>query len=138
MSNVIDKVLNTLGKSKPTPAQALEGLTLLVKAKSENHKVSQEEKTKRENIKANSDIEIEKIQSQKEVLKIYFEGVFSERRYMIEKMFDNLDKGIENDNLELIQMSMSSIVSIAKESPLKQVEALVSDFRNDDVKSITI
>jgi len=84
------------------------------------------------------DVEIEKIQAQKEVLKTYLEGIFSERRYMIEEMFDKLDKGIENNNLELIQMSMSSIVSIAQESPLKQVESLMSDFKNDDVKSITI
>jgi len=33
---------------------------------------------------------------------------------------------------------MSSIVSIAQESPLKQVESLMSDFKNDDVKSISI
>jgi len=84
------------------------------------------------------DVEIEKIQAQKEVLKTYLEGIFSERRYMIEEMFDKLDKGIENNNLELIQMSMSSIVSIAQESPLKQVESLMSDFKNDDVKSISI
>ena len=130
--------MSMVGKAKPSPTQALEGLKILVNAKSENHRVTQEEKTKRANIHALRDVEIERIQAQKDVLKSYLEGIFSERKYMIEEMFDKLDKGIENDNLELIQLSMSSIVSIAKESPLKQVESLISDFKNDDVKSITI
>ena len=135
---MIKKAMSMVGKTKPSPTQALEGLKMLVNAKSENHKITQEETTKRKNINAVRDVEIERIQAQKDVLKTYLEGIFSERKYMIEEMFDKLNKGIENDNLELIQMSMSSIVSIAKESPLKQVESLVNDFKNDDVKSITI
>ena len=135
---MIKKAMSIVGRAKPSPTQALEGLKMLVNAKSENHKITEEEKTKRTNINAMKDVEVKKIQAQKDVLKTYLEGIFSERRYMIEEMFDKLDKGIESDNLELIQMSMSSIVSIAKESPLKQVESLISDFKNDDVKSITI
>lgn len=125
-------------KAKPTPEQALNGLQMYVDAFKENHKITEEETTKRADISAFRDVEIEKIQAQKEILKTYFEGIFSERKYMIEQMFDKLDKGIEGNNLELIQMSMSSIVSIAQESPLKQVQSLINDFKNDDVKSITI
>lgn len=135
---MVDKAKNLVSKIKPSPAQAFEGLKMLVNAKKENHNITETEKTKRANIAARKDVEIENIRAQKDVLKTYLEGIFSERRYMIEEMFDKLDKGIENNNLELIQISMSSIVAIAKESPLKQVEALVSDFKNDDVKSITI
>jgi hypothetical protein len=135
---MMKKALSILGKSKPSPTQALEGLKTFADVVQENHKITEEERTKRHNISAMKDIEIEKIQAQKEILKIYFDGIFSERKYMIEQMFDKLDKGIENNNLELIQMSMSSIVSIAQESPLKQVESLMNDFKSDDVKSITI
>jgi len=135
---MIKKALGIFSKAKPSPAQALEGLKIFADVQRENTRVREEERTKRAEIKAIRDVEIEKIQAQKEILKTYFEGIFSERKYMIEQMFDKLDKGIENNNLELIQMSMSSIVSIAQESPLKQVESLISDFKNDDVKSITI
>jgi len=135
---MMKKAMSLFGKTKPSPTQALDGLKMLLNAKNENHRVTEEEKTKRVNISAMRDVEIEKIQAQKEVLKTYLEGIFSERRDTIEEMFDKLDKGIENNNLELIQMSMSSIVSIAQESPLKQVESLMSDFKNDDVKSISI
>jgi hypothetical protein len=53
-------------------------------------------------------------------------------------MFDALDKGIESNNLELIQLSLGSIVEIAKDSPLKQVEKLRNDFHNPEVKEIEI
>jgi len=135
---MMKKAMSLFSKAKPSPTQALEGLKTFAEVVKDNHKITEEETTKRVNISAIKDVEIEKIQTQKEILKSYFEGIFSERRYMIEQMFDKLDKGIENNNLELIQMSMSSIVSIAQESPLKQVASLMSDFKNDDVKSISI
>ncbi len=135
---MMKKAMSLFSKAKPSPTQALEGLKTFAEVVKDNHKITEEETTKRVNISAIKDVEIEKIQTQKEILKSYFEGIFSERRYMIEQMFDKLDKGIENNNLELIQMSMSSIVSIAQESPLKQVASLMSDFKNDDVKSINI
>jgi hypothetical protein len=135
---MMKKAMSIFSKAKPSPTQALEGLKTFAEVVRDNHRVTEEETTKRANISAMRDVEIEKIQAQKEILKTYFDGIFSERRYMIEQMFDKLDKGIENNNLELIQMSMSSIVSIAQESPLKQVESLMSDFKSDDVKSISI
>lgn len=135
---MMKKAMSFLRKTKPSPTQALEGLKVFAEVVRDNHKVTEEEITKRVNIAAMRDVEIEKIQAQKEILKSYFDGIFSERKYMIAQMFDKLDKGIENNNLELIQMSMSSIVSIAQESPLKQVESLMSDFKSADVKSISI
>jgi len=132
------KALNSLNKYKPSPQQALEGLRILVSTIIENNKIIQEETTKRENIVAIKEFEIEKIQSQKEILKEYFEKVFAERKILFDKMFDTLDEGIENNNLELIQLSLSSIVEIAKDSPLNQVEKLKNDFHNPQVKEIEI
>jgi len=135
---MMKQVMSIFGKAKPSPTQALEGLKTFVDVVQENHRVTEEETTKRVDISAMRDIEVKKIRVQKEILQNYFDSIFSERRYVIEEMFDKLDKGIKNNNLELIQMSMSSIVSIAQESPLKQVASLMNDFKNDDVKEITI
>ena len=132
------KALNSLNKYKLSPQHALEGLRILVSTIIENNKIIQEETTKRENIVAIKEFEIEKIQSQKEILKEYFEKVFAERKILFDKMFDTLDEGIENNNLELIQLSLSSIVEIAKDSPLNQVEKLKNDFHNPQVKEIEI
>ena len=135
---MIKSLTKIFKKAKPTPEQALEGLKIFAEVVKENKKITEIETTKREEILAIKEVEIKKIEAQKEILKTYFEGIFAERRYMIEEMFERLDKGIENNNAELIQLSMHSIVSIAKESPLKQVESLMNDFKNDEVKSISI
>ena len=135
---MIKQAMSIFGKVKPSPAQSLEGLKAFADVVQENHRITEEETTKRENILVIRDIEIEKIRTQKEILQNYFDSIFSERRYMITEMFDRLDRGIENNNLKLIQMSMSSIVSIAQESPLKQVASLMNDFKNNEVKEITI
>ncbi len=132
MKNAIVNVL------KPTPLQAFEGLTMLLDIAKENHKITQEEQTKRTNINAMKEFEIEKIRAQKEVLKDYFEKTFIERRINFDKMFDILDRGIEENNLKLIELSLSSIIEIAKDSPLKQIEKLRSDFYNPNVREIEI
>lgn len=132
MKNAIVNVL------KPTPLQAFEGLTMLLDIAKENHKITQEEQTKRTNINAMKEFEIEKIRAQKEVLKDYFEKTFTERRINFDKMFDVLDRGIEENNLKLIELSLSSIIEIAKDSPLKQIEKLRSDFYNPNVREIEI
>jgi len=123
---------------KPSPQQAFEGLKMFADVVKENYKIREEETTKRHNITAMKEFEIEKIKAQKEVLKDYFEKTFSERKENFNKLFDVLDKGIESNNLELIQLSLHSIVEIAKDSPLKQIEKLRSDFRNPNVKEIEI
>ena len=133
-----NKLLSLIGNSKPSPQQALDGLKIFAEVVKENRRISEEEKTKRDNILAMKEFEITKIQAQKEVLKDYFEKIFAERKLNLEKMFDALDKGIESNNLELIQLSLHSIVEIAKDSPLKQIEKLRSDFHNSDVKEIEI
>lgn len=136
MKNIL---MSIFSKSKLTPQQAFEGLIIMfADVVKENHKVTEEETTKRHNITAMKEFEIEKIQAQKEVLKDYFEKTFAERRINFDKMFDALDKGIESNNLELIQLSLGSIVEIAKDSPLKQVEKLRNDFHNPEVKEIEI
>lgn len=123
---------------KPNPMQVMEGLKMIVKAHTENHTVTEIETTKREQIKAYKEKELAKIKSQRKILEQYFEKEFSERKLMINKTFDALDKGIETNNLDLIQQSLSSVVAIAKESPLAGVEKLLSDYNNPEVEQITI
>jgi len=135
---MISKTLSITRQLKITPLQAFEGIKTVVDVISKNQKVIREETTKRHNIAAIKEFEIEKIQVQKEVLKDYFEKIFAERKMIFENLFDKLDKGIENNNLELIQLSLSSIVEIAKDSPLNQVEKLRNDFHNPEVKEIEI
>ncbi len=129
---------NNLPIPRPNPAQALEGLKILVLVWQENQKVQAVERARRTEIKANSKIELERIRSQRTILKKYLKNIFEERELMITGMFDALDKGIEMNNFELIQQSLGSIVAVAKESPLSGIKNLLSDYDNPDVEQITI
>ncbi len=100
------------------------------------HETSERGKTDRAKIRAYKDIEIEKIKSQKDILEKYLDGIFIERKTIIEGSFKALDKAIESNNLELIQQTLSIVVTIAKESPLAGVQNLLSDFNNPNVKEI--
>lgn len=123
---------------KPNPAQVFDGLKIVAEAYRENHRVTEVETTKRGQIQAYKEVELERIRSQRKILEQYFEGVFAERKLMINLMFDALDKGIETNNLDLIQQSLGSVVAIAKESPLAGVKNLLSDYDNPEVEQITI
>jgi hypothetical protein len=133
---MIKEVVNI---AKSNPAMTIkDSFNIFIDAYNENHKVTQIEKTKRAEISAHSQIELEKIRSQRAILEKYLEGIFDERKLMINGMFDTLDKGIENGNNELIQQSLGAIVAIAKESPLAGIQNLINDYNNDNIKSITI
>lgn len=121
---------------KGSPSQAAEGLTALINAHSNNVLVTQAERTKRAQIKADSDIAIKRIDSQKEILQQYLSGIFSERKHMIDGMFDSLNKGIEIGDSDIVASAMSGIVEIAKESPIKQAAQIICDINNDSVEKI--
>jgi len=123
---------------KPTPAQALEGFKMLTEAYQQNHQVTEQERTKREQIAAYKEVELAKISSQKEILQTYLSNVFAERKEVINKLFDTLDQGIQKGDTTLIQQSLAGVVAIAKESPLSGVQSLLNDYEDESVQSITI
>jgi soluble cytochrome b562 len=127
----------TASKLKPSPAQALEGMKMVLDAYQENRGVIETEKTKRAEIDAQKEVELERLRGQRAILETYLKESFAERKMMINGMFDALDKGIDSGNLELIQQSLGAIVTIAKESPLAQLQNFMEDFKNPDVKEIT-
>jgi len=128
MRKLFRKIFNKSPKHIPIPKvlNAYDGLKTLIEAKNENHRISEEQKTFRENIRANRDIEIERIKTQKEIMLNYFDNIFSERRNSYKKFFEMLDKGIETNNMELIKVASTHIVSIAMNSPLKDLEKFKS------------
>lgn len=123
---------------KPTPMMALDGLKMVLGAVQENHRISETEQTKRHEITAFKETELERIRSQRDVMKDYFERTFSEREKNFDNLFQALDKGIESNNSQVIEQSLSTIIKIAEDSPLKQIKKLKSDFHNPDVKNIEI
>lgn len=96
----------------------------------------QREITNREGIRADRDKELARIKAQKEILELYLKEMFAERRVMLDQTFRALDKGLESGNLAIIEMSLGSILQIAKQSPLAEARQMLADTRNPNVKSI--
>ena len=99
-------------------------------------KTKQRELTNREAIRADRDITLARIKSQKEVLELYLKETFKERRDMLNQMFKALDKGLETGDIDVINSSLGGIIAVAKESPLAQARQMLVDVKDPNVKSL--
>jgi dephospho-CoA kinase len=106
-----------------TPTQCLQEI---VAAYTEYKKIAEEEKTKREQIKAWKVVEVEKINTLKNFLREYLDNSFDERKDNFEKMFALLDVAISNNNNEQLALILNSITDLAKTNPFKQLSNLDS------------
>ncbi|MRJ03067.1 MAG: hypothetical protein C6I05_06400 [Epsilonproteobacteria bacterium] len=113
-------------------------ITTLFDMIKENHRVSEEERTKRKEIKKRAEVAIEEIRSRRETMESYFTKAFSERRVIFERYFQLLDEGLAQDNLQLIEMSLSAILDLAKNSPLKEIQRVQRDFYDPNVRVIEL
>jgi predicted glycosyl hydrolase (DUF1957 family) len=92
--------------------------------------VRQQEMTKREAIRAEAEVRIEQIRANKEMFMSYIENSFKERAYVYKELFDRLDKGIENNDIHLIDVAMTGIVSQIKQNPLGDFKAFRENLRD--------
>jgi hypothetical protein len=122
---------------KPTDA-AGHALNTLIDAYRECKIISEQEQTKRENIRAYRDINVKAIEENSAILKLYLEKTFAERAFVIQEMFDRLDKGLESGNIEVIALTISAIVDVTKQSPLAQARELIANYHNPNVTMIEI
>ncbi len=93
-------------------------------------KTKEQERTKREAIIAKRDVLTAEINAKKELLSEIFKGIFDERQNTINKLFDVLDKGIEKGDSDLIDKSLSGILTIIQTSPFanfKEFDAKMKD-----------
>ena len=137
------QILNKLPTSIPTknPATipfdaASNSFLRILEVRNEYKKIAAQEKTKREVIGAWRDVRLAELKNQQEILRLYLENTFKERRKMIDGLFEALDKGMEAGNIHVIDTAINGIVNIAKDSPLKQVDNLIAALKNDNVKVI--
>ena len=67
------------------------------------------------------DIAITTITEKCKVLREYMHLSFAERRKVIEECFERIDKGIENNDYQLIAMGFQLINNVVKDSPFKNI-----------------
>ena len=133
---ILDKVVPTKVPTAIPLEAATSSFTRILEAHNEYKKIAAQEKTKREAIGAWKDVRLKELKNQQEILRLYLENTFRERREMIDGLFNALDKGIEAGNINVIDTAINGIVNIAKDSPLQQIDKLILSLKNDDVKVI--
>lgn len=129
-------VKKVFSKAPASPTAALDAFNMLVKSHHDYKVIAQQEKTKRADIEAWKDTRIASIQAQKELLHDYLARTFAERHHVIDEMFARLDKGIEDGNMEVMNMAMNSIVNIVQSSPLKEARQIMQELYDPNVKRI--
>ncbi|MDO9213177.1 MAG: hypothetical protein Q7U23_05010 [Methylococcales bacterium] len=123
----------------PNPTDAANhAFNRLVDAYKECTIISEQEQTKRENIRAYRDINVKAIEENSVILKDYLEKTFAERAYAIQEMFDRLDKGIESGDTQLMALTIGAIVDITKQSPLEAAKQLIANYHDPNVTMIEI
>jgi len=62
--------------------------------------------------------EITRIKGAEDILRRYFEQIFSERRHNFEELFKRLDDALEREDAGTVSNVLAAIVDIARNSPL--------------------
>lgn len=111
-------------KNLPSALDGFNALNQLVDAARECITVHAVESSKQARIKAYETTEVARIRAAESVLRNYFEQVFAERRTNFDGLFTRLDQALEQGNAEVVGAVLTSIVEVARTSPLGDLNDL--------------
>ena len=97
----------------------------------------EEEHTKRDKIRAQRDVVIEEIRSKKEIILDFLDKSYNERAGILRKQFEVIDKALESDNLDMLQVGLGAVIKVVETSPLVDFKQFSQDY-NDASKVIDI
>ena len=116
MKKAVDILVDSTKKIDPT--SAFQSLVSLYK---DTTKVIEEEKTKRDKIKADRDVKLEAIKFQRDFFMEYLEKTYDERKENFAKLFIVIDDAIKKDNIQQLSIGLDSLNKLAAESPFKVI-----------------
>lgn len=111
------EIIKTIGK-KVDPTYVF---TEIIKLYKETERIIEEEKTKREEIKAKKEIKLESIRLQRDFFLSYLENTYDERSKNFKKLFEVIDDAIVKDNIQQLSIGLDSLNKLAAESPFKVI-----------------
>lgn len=121
-----------------TAQSASTSFNMLVTAWKDYKTVQAIETTKRAKIQADKEVAIKVIEEQSALLRLYFENIFAERKYVINKNFELLEQALEQDNMQMANLAMNSINHLMQQSPLAQAKELMANINNPQISHIEI
>ena len=121
---------NLVSSQQSQVAGPVQGFVEVVQAWQQYLRIKETEKTKRVEIRAHAQVEITNIREKTQLLRDYFVMAFAERRENFDRCFQLLDAGLNSGNDKQIDTALSLIVTVIKESPLKQAAEVMNQIRN--------
>lgn len=112
------------GLSFKTPDDIVKAIDVYVNSAADVAKFVEEQKTKREAIRAHSSIVVSRINAVSDIIKTYLDKTFDERKAIFEKQFQCVDRALETGNIEMLSISLGSINHLAASSPFKALSDL--------------
>ncbi|MCI0561355.1 MAG: hypothetical protein MN733_22950 [Nitrososphaera sp.] len=109
MSSNTQKYLIKAAKNTAEIVQSANALDVITDF-AEYLKVHQEEQSKREAIAAKRDVLIKAIESERQLIEMYFDKRFAERKSALKSLFDLLKSAIENKDTKTVDSALAGIL----------------------------
>ena len=87
------------------------------------------QESRREEIRAQTQVAIRRIEVEAQMLREYFEQVFAERRGNFDHAFSLLHAGLEKGEDKAIDAGLTVILTLVKESPIKATAEAMQHIR---------
>lgn len=117
------------GREVPASANSQDALAVIGKI-FEFAREKQITKREIERYRTVRDIAITDITKKYEFAHALLNKTFEERRMVIEKQFEVIDKGLEQHNYQLVNMGLQHITAIVKDNPFKLFQVTTSSQRH--------
>lgn len=126
--NILEKTIKRTLPKITNPDVALDAVKLLGNIASDTIRYTEEQETKREEIRTVRDAPIARIKAIGENLRFYLEKSFDERKEMFAKQIECVDRALADGNNEMLALALDSINKLAASSPFKNLSD-VSDIK---------
>jgi len=114
--------------SKLESADLKEAFVAFIHAKKEYEIVREQEQTKRQAIDADLKKYLTKVELTQQFLTSHLTEQYAVRRETIDKLFDRLDRELENNNDAVAIHLLTTLEGIVKENPLREIDLIGKAF----------
>lgn len=122
-SDGLVKVLTgSLSKAGKAAMRDLDPLDAL-RAYCELRAKTEDEQTRREEIRANRDVAVATILANKALMEEYFSQRFAERRVVLDQLFSVLSHAVDTENDGQLDRALDGILGVVKDNPLSDFAA---------------
>ena len=132
-NGVMGPIFRTAPTTAPqAPAMLLDALSQIKQVHAEYQKLHEEEKTKRQTIRADRDIAIEQIRAERDVIKQALAESFELRKAGLQAQIQAMDKAIDSGDSEALHAVLDVMVTTIQSSPFKDMADMRDQLADKD------